>query len=81
MVGHIGFHQPPEDGSLEMGYSVFAEYQRQGIAHEAAQTLMEWARREHGHPAVRGVCVAGERAVAGTGREDGVPQDRRAVGR
>jgi RimJ/RimL family protein N-acetyltransferase len=43
MAGHIGFHGPPTDGSLEMGYTVFPKYRRQGLAMEAAQALMEWA--------------------------------------
>jgi RimJ/RimL family protein N-acetyltransferase len=48
MVGHIGFHGPPKDGALELGYTVFPAWRRRGIAEEAARGLMEWARREHG---------------------------------
>jgi len=42
-VGHIGFHGPPADGMLEMGYTVFPRYRRQGLAIEAAQAMMDWA--------------------------------------
>ena len=48
-VGGIGFHgKPNEMGQVELGYGVEPEYRRQGYASEAAQALIEWARREHG---------------------------------
>lgn len=49
MVGHIGFHGPPNDGVwLELGYTVFPEHRRKGYAVEAAEALMTYARAEHG---------------------------------
>ena len=48
MVGHLGFHGPPEQiGRAEMGYTVFPEYRRRGFAAEAARGMMEWARIRH----------------------------------
>lgn len=47
MVGHIGFHGSPKDGSLELGYTVMPQYRRQGYAREAALGMMDWAAREH----------------------------------
>jgi RimJ/RimL family protein N-acetyltransferase len=48
MVGHIGFHGPPQIvGRAELGYSVVADQRRRGYAIEAARTLMDWAAREH----------------------------------
>jgi [ribosomal protein S5]-alanine N-acetyltransferase len=47
LVGHIGFHGPPFDGWLEMGYSVFSPHRRQGIAEEAARMMMRWATEAH----------------------------------
>jgi RimJ/RimL family protein N-acetyltransferase len=49
MIGHIGFHGPPNDGVwLELGYTVFPEHRRKGYAIEAAEALMTYARAEHG---------------------------------
>ncbi len=48
MAGHIGFHQPPQDGVLEMGYTVMPRHRRQGYAHEAVLGMMRWAHDEHG---------------------------------
>lgn len=48
MIGHIGFHGPPETiGRAEMGYSVMPDRRRRGYASEAARALMDWAGREH----------------------------------
>jgi [ribosomal protein S5]-alanine N-acetyltransferase len=44
VVGHAGFHGPPEDvGRAEIGYSVFEPYRGQGYATEAAQALVAYA--------------------------------------
>jgi len=49
MVGHIGFHGPPDGrGMAEMGYTVLPPYRRRGYALEAARAMMAWAAREHG---------------------------------
>lgn len=49
MIGHAGFHGPPEViGRAEIGYTVMPEFRRRGFAQEAADGLMRWARREHG---------------------------------
>ena len=48
MIGHIGFHGPPQDGILEMGYTVFENHRRQGYAEEAIHGMMRWAHAEHG---------------------------------
>jgi ribosomal-protein-alanine N-acetyltransferase len=48
MIGHIGFHGPPETiGRAELGYSVMPDHRRRGYAIEAARSLMDWAAREH----------------------------------
>lgn len=44
MIGHIGFHEPPDErGFVEVGYSVVAERRRRGYAREAVKALFEWA--------------------------------------
>ncbi len=49
MIGHVGFHGLAETvGRAEMGYTVMPKFRRQGYAVEAAEGMMEWARREHG---------------------------------
>ena len=44
VVGHCGFHGPPDViGRAEIGYTVFTQYRGQGFAKEAARALVEWA--------------------------------------
>lgn len=56
MVGHIDFHTSPNpeylrpyvgDG-IELGYSVYSDYRRRGIAQEAIRALIGWAAQQHG---------------------------------
>jgi len=49
VIGTIGFHGPPdEQGRVEIGYRVQAEFRRQGYARECVLAMFEWAHREHG---------------------------------
>jgi len=53
MIGHAGFHGPPnEDGMAEMGYTIFPEFRGRGLATEAAQRLMDFAK-ENGATLIR----------------------------
>ncbi len=56
VIGQIGFHSRPNpeylrplvpDG-VELGYTIFTAYRRQGFAEEAARGLTDWASREQG---------------------------------
>jgi RimJ/RimL family protein N-acetyltransferase len=55
MIGHIGFHTAPDPaylkefapGGVELGFTIFAPYRRQGYAEEASSALMAWARSMH----------------------------------
>ena len=43
-VGTCGFSAKPDDtGTVETGYSILEEYQRQGFAPEAVRALVDWA--------------------------------------
>ncbi len=54
-VGHIGFQTAPGPdylaalcpGGVEFGFGVLEPWKRQGIAVEASEALMRWAREEH----------------------------------
>ena len=82
MLGHIGFHGPPDErGMAEMGYTVLPPFRRRGYALEAARGMMDWALREHGVRLFQALYLAGQRAFPGDGGEDGLPPGRRADGR
>jgi RimJ/RimL family protein N-acetyltransferase len=52
VVGHCGFHGPPEIiGRAEIGYTVFTEFRGRGYAKEAAGALVRWAF-DHGEQEV-----------------------------
>ena len=44
VIAEVGFHGLPDsDGWVEIGYRVIASHRRQGLAHEAAASLIAWA--------------------------------------
>ena len=44
IVGHVGFHGPPDkDGLVEIGYTIFEHHRRKGFAEEVVRTLFGWA--------------------------------------
>jgi [ribosomal protein S5]-alanine N-acetyltransferase len=47
VVGSIGFHGPPEDGKLEIGYRVDPGYRNRGFARESATAMYRWAHEVH----------------------------------
>lgn len=49
LVGVGGFKGPPRTGVVEIGYGVVKDFQRRGIATEAAAGLVRWARA---HPQI-----------------------------
>ena len=56
VVGVSGFHAPPggdwlrevAPGGVELGYTVYGAWRRQGIAREASEALIAWAARTAG---------------------------------
>jgi RimJ/RimL family protein N-acetyltransferase len=50
IVGHCGFHGPPDViGRAEIGYTVFTPFRGQGFAKEAANALVQWAFAQGEH--------------------------------
>jgi ribosomal-protein-alanine N-acetyltransferase len=43
LVGDIGFKGKPQDGAVEMGYSIVPNQRQRGYASEAARALAAWA--------------------------------------
>jgi RimJ/RimL family protein N-acetyltransferase len=46
IVGNAGFHGPPQEGVVELGYGLAPEAWGRGLATEAARALVEWARAD-----------------------------------
>jgi [ribosomal protein S5]-alanine N-acetyltransferase len=47
IIGIAGYKGPPtDDGTVEIGYSILAQYQRNGYATEASQALVDAAFRD-----------------------------------
>ncbi len=43
LIASAGFKGPPQDGTVEIGYSVLASFQGQGYATEMVRALIDWA--------------------------------------
>jgi RimJ/RimL family protein N-acetyltransferase len=48
LCGQGGFYSPPQDGAVEIGYSIVESFQRKGYATEAVGALIEWAFAQPG---------------------------------
>lgn len=46
MIGHVGYHGPPVDGAVEIGYTVFPPHRSKGYATEAALGMMAHAKAQ-----------------------------------
>lgn len=73
VVGGIGFHGPPRDGLVEVGYGVVPEVRRQGVATEALRQILDVAA---GFEQVKRVCgrttpdnLASQRVMLGVGMQ------------
>ncbi len=60
VIGDAGFKgQPDADGTIEIGYSVFPAYRRQGYAWEAVRALVDWAFAQRGVMHISAECETG----------------------
>lgn len=73
VVGGIGFHGPPEDGLVEIGYGVVPSFRGRGVATEALRRVLDLAA---GLDDVSRVCgradagnVASQRVMAAAGMQ------------
>lgn len=48
LVASGGFMGPPQDGTVEIGYSALPQFQRQGLATEMVAGLVDWAMAQAG---------------------------------
>ena len=48
LVAGGGFLGPPQDGSVQLGYSVLPQYYRRGYATELVNSLIQWAFEQSG---------------------------------
>lgn len=71
VVGGIGFHGPPRDGLVEVGYGVVPSMRGRGVATAALRLMLQLAAS---HPEVRRVCgrttpdnVASQRVMLAAG--------------
>ena len=49
LCGSVGFRGPPDaSGMVEIGYSVLSDHQRQGLATDMVETLVQWAFAQSG---------------------------------
>jgi [ribosomal protein S5]-alanine N-acetyltransferase len=91
LVASGGFLGSPQDGTVEVGYSVLPQFQRQGLATEMVAALVDWALAQAGvqqvvaeahadnTPSVRLLGRLGFVAI-GAGREPGHLRLRRGEG-
>jgi ribosomal-protein-alanine N-acetyltransferase len=74
VVGHAGFHGPPDsEGRVEVGYTVDPRVRRRGYARAMLRALLAWASTEEGVRVVRASIspdnVASLATIAGFGFE------------
>lgn len=72
MVGHIGFHSPPNpdylaqrgsDG-IEIGYEIYPAWRRRGLGREALQTLLQFAHAQGGRHCLLSIATDNSASMA-----------------
>lgn len=85
-VGLGGFHGPPDtSGCVEIGYSMLPSFREQGLATEAVEGLLDWARQQDGVRAVVAATLshlnASRRVLEKTGFELAAERETGEAGR
>jgi [ribosomal protein S5]-alanine N-acetyltransferase len=58
LIGSIGFRgKPNSGGTIELGYGILPEYRNRGFAFEAAQALVNWAKKMDGVKKITAECA------------------------
>ncbi|CAG0983765.1 phosphinothricin acetyltransferase [Planctomycetaceae bacterium] len=63
VIGDGGFHGPPKEGRVEIGYSIVAEHRKRGLATEAVAALCDWGIK-HGAKSIVAYCDPDNEASA-----------------
>lgn len=63
IIGDVGYKGTPEDGSIEIGYSIVPKYRRRGLTFEAVKCLIDWGFT---HPEVNKIVAECERDNIGS---------------
>lgn len=66
VVGDVGFHGPPSERAIEIGYSVVRAHRRRGYATEAAEALIGWVLAEEDVTTIVARCDVDNEASIGT---------------
>lgn len=75
VVGHVGFHGPPDEhGTVEVAYSVDPAHRRSGYATAMLRTALEWAASEPAVHTVRATISPDNAASLATVRRFGFEQ-------
>lgn len=63
VIGDGGFHGPPKEGRVQIGYSIVPQHQRRGYATQAVRALCGWAAKR-GVDSIEAHCAPGNAASA-----------------
>lgn len=80
VIGDAGFHGPPRNGTVEIGYSIVRAYRRRGYATEAAQALIAWVLSQENVNTVVARCDEDNEASIGTLERLGLSRVGQATG-
>jgi len=75
VIGEIGFVEPPQGGSVTIGYAIVPTARRRGYATEAIVAVTEWSLDQPGVMQVRAQTLPDNEASVGALRSAGFAED------